>query len=93
VTSPKTATEDTIIEVINQPYAGFITNLKICVEGHYPFFEETGYEGNIDIALRVKSLQPFNLEELRKDLKQYGLELKEDYRMIDVLVIKEKNLL
>ena len=87
------AAEDTIVQIINQPYAGFISNLKIYVEGHYPFIEETGYEGNIDIVLRVKSLQPFNLEELRKDLKQYGMELKEDYRMIDVLVIKEKNLL
>lgn len=53
-----------------------------------PFFDETGFSDNkkIDIAIHC----PFNdLEQLNKELKKYDLDIREEQRTLEVLVIKK----
>lgn len=52
-----------------------------------PFFDETGYTGNIDIAFQTN---PQNLNELKKELQNYDLDLIEAEREIDMFVIRDK---
>ena len=54
-----------------------------------PVVDATAYKGNIDIDLKT-SLN--NLEQLEKDLENYGVELKTEDRNINMLVIRDKEL-
>ena len=77
----------------NKPYTEFFVKLKTWVKynNKLPVVDETGYEGKIDIILREVSIDPLNLEELRKDLYQYGLEIVEGDTCAEVLVLEEEN--
>lgn len=53
---------------------------------HNPYvFDETKYTGNIDVNITAWT----DIEAIRKALKPYGLELKEEERMVDKLVFTE----
>ena len=75
----------------NKPFERLSAFLGIWAENlHLPFMDETGYNGNIDIALSTDILNSQDLAGLRKELAKYDLDLKEENRSADVLVIKEK---
>jgi len=53
-----------------------------------PFIDESNYNGLIDIDLKIMNWRDINL--IKKKLKKYDLELREDMRELDMFVIKEK---
>lgn len=57
--------------------------------GMPPFIDETGYKGRVDLDLHVKSWS--DIIEVRKELHRYDLDLKEETRPFEMLVIKEIN--
>ncbi len=52
-----------------------------------PLVDETGYQGNVDMELNLNTYA--NLQDDRKALQRYDLDLKEGIREQEVLVIKE----
>lgn len=74
----------------NLPFSLLSKRLKAYIEYFFklPFEDQSGYEGNIDMQFRDTALQ--NLQELKKVLQQYGLNLEERRVEQDVLVISEK---
>jgi len=52
-----------------------------------PFIDETNYKGPVDLDLRLSSVK--NLNNFREALKKYDLDLREEKREIQMLVIKE----
>ena len=58
------------------------------IDGPYaePFLDETNYKGNIDIQLPLD--KKHSLSQLRSNLKKYGLDLVQEYRKIEVVVLK-----
>ncbi|MBL7739087.1 MAG: TlpA family protein disulfide reductase [Chitinophagaceae bacterium] len=75
----------------NIPFSVFVNKLRHLIVFHYPFFDESNINGNIDINLpdSVMSLKVMP-ELLNLYLKDYGLYLKEEDRETPVLVIKKK---
>ena len=57
----------------------------------FPVVDGTGYRGNIDLTLSIKSLIPLSFNLLKKELRKYGLDLIEKDWVTDVLVIIENN--
>jgi thiol-disulfide isomerase/thioredoxin len=55
-----------------------------------PVINATGYTGNIDVRISRESLIPLNLDLLRKELQEYGLDIIRIFASTEVLVIKEK---
>ena len=77
----------------NQPFkrlSHFIKS-RINYQQKLSFVDESNYTGNIDISVRMESVDPFNMEELNKDLKKYGLQLIKGKREVDVFVFYELN--
>jgi len=57
-----------------------------------PFFDETGYQGNIDINIPWSDdFNEISIPELRKSLRKYGLDLVEEYKILRMLVISDEN--
>lgn len=57
----------------------------------YPFVDETGIKGKVDIEVDLDfGRQQLNIEQLKNTLARYGLQLKEEQRSIDALVIRER---
>ncbi|MBY0477660.1 MAG: TlpA family protein disulfide reductase [Chitinophagaceae bacterium] len=55
-----------------------------------PFLDLTGYSGAIDIELPWKEdVKEISIPELRKSLQLFGLDMVEEYRIIDMLLIRE----
>lgn len=52
-----------------------------------PVLDETNYSGNVDIEINAKMS---NVEEVRKELNKYGLDLEEQERTVDMLVLRKK---
>lgn len=79
-------------ELSNQPYQLFSGLFGAWVELrlHKPFIDATGYEGNIDISLNGEILDRFELNEIRKALHVYDLDLVEKECFIDVLVLRDE---
>lgn len=88
----RTSQIDSVRRLINRPFKTFsnILGSWVALRLEKPFVDETGYSGNIDIELNGNALDSFNLGKIRAQLKQYGLDLIEQKRPIDVLVIREK---
>ncbi|AOM75950.1 TlpA family protein disulfide reductase [Pedobacter steynii] len=70
-------TFDNLVWEINQHY------------GNPPFFNETGYTGEVDLDLKFDSWK--NIPALRASLQAYGLDLREEERELEVFVLTEKN--
>lgn len=72
----------------NVPFSNFMRmlvfyNRKLSL----PIIDDTGYKGNIDIALDTKL---DNIAKLRTELRKYGLALVEEKKEVDMLVLKQK---
>jgi thiol-disulfide isomerase/thioredoxin len=76
----------------NKPFSLLSRVLEGWVEGtfHCPFSDETNYRGPIDISFEGKLIDALELTEFRKRLNEFGLDLKEGTKQIDVLVIRER---
>lgn len=58
-----------------------------------PFFDETDYQGNIDINIPWSDdFNEISIPELRKSLRKYGLDLVEEYKILRMLVISDQKL-
>jgi hypothetical protein len=84
--------QDSARYLTNEPFEMLSRILKGWVEHAlgYPFFNETGYEGRIDIEMGGEVVDHISLAGLKKALKPYGLDLVEKERIIDVLMICKK---
>jgi thiol-disulfide isomerase/thioredoxin len=51
-----------------------------------PLYDATGYQGNIDISLSLP-ISPAQLPRLRQELQHYGLDLREETREMEMLVL------
>lgn len=54
-----------------------------------PSFDETHYSGKVDLDLTIDSWT--DIPALRKAIQAYGLDLKEEERMVEMFVLTEKN--
>jgi len=58
-----------------------------------PFFNETNYHGNIDINLPWnENIENISIPAMRKGLRQYGLDLVEEYKILKMLVISDQKI-
>lgn len=73
----------------------FVESLKYIFLGKhskYPLVDETGYIGDIDIRIKSSVLdEEFTFPSLRTELNEYGLDIVEKKKKLDVLVIKNNN--
>lgn len=77
------------IRIENFPVSSFVSVLsKSYKEITVPIVDGTGYKKNIDITI-MQNIS--DIEHLNKNLKEYGLELIEETRDIDMLVITDIN--
>lgn len=76
--------------LVNVPLSQLINRLKaVYLAETFPnIIDETGYTGKVDMELN-SSLS--DLPSLNKALGKYGLQLKNEDRMVETLVIREKN--
>lgn len=56
-------------------------------EGNPYVFQESGYKGHVDLDLDIASWR--DIAGIRKALKAYGLELREEARMVDRFIVRE----
>jgi thiol-disulfide isomerase/thioredoxin len=85
-------TDDSMHFIKNKPfkYLVNILNLSAKTKGlSTPFINGTTYTGNIDIKMSTNAIDDFNINALKKDLKNYGLDLVEQTRLLNVLILKE----
>lgn len=78
----------------NQPFSFFASRIEAVMSAHkYPlvFMDLTGYKGNVDIVIKADFVDKFDMNDLRKDLRKYGLDLIEKEIVSDVLIIKEES--
>lgn len=87
-------TDDSLRFMKNKPFEDFVNILSICSKTQgiqTPFINETNYSGNIDISISTDAIDDFKIDKLKKELNNYGLDLVEQNRLIDVLVLKDIN--
>jgi thiol-disulfide isomerase/thioredoxin len=77
----------------NQPFEALFSNLQTAVyetDPYIPFFNDTNYEGNIDITLPWSD-DPgkISLEMVKKALNKYGLDIAQECRDLEMLVIAD----
>lgn len=69
-------------------------SLSTVIEAKFPellFFNESNYNKNIDIEIPWKTkLNENSLSQLKKSLRQFGLDLVYEYKDVEMLVISEK---
>ena len=53
-----------------------------------PFIDETRYQGLVDLEMDIRDWK--NLKAVNKELRRYALEVKEEMRELDMLVVTEK---
>jgi len=69
---------------------GGVTNVVYFSNEFTPVFDESNYTGKVNITLPfTESAHGVTVDELRETLRKYGLDLVEEYRTLDMLVIKE----
>jgi hypothetical protein len=83
--------DDSLRYLKNIAFKELSMSLKAWVEyaTKLPYTDETGYEGNIDIAINGNVYDSFNAEALGMELKRYGLDLIEKDKWVEVLVIRK----
>lgn len=57
--------------------------------GNPPVIDETGYKGYLDLELKIDSWK--DIPTVRHELNNYGLDLKEEVRELEVFVLTENN--
>lgn len=82
---------DSIRYIRNKPFHEFSSRLGGLIEYNYkkPFADMAGYTGNIDILFNGKTLDEFDPDEIKRELKKYNLDLVEREIFMDVLVLKD----
>ena len=98
ISHTKNADGDSVVYQ-NAPFEYFTWNLKNWFSGNRfpePFIDGTGYTGNIDmryinIDFNGDEGHSINVDGFRKILSRFGLDLKEEDYLTDVLVIKEND--
>jgi thiol-disulfide isomerase/thioredoxin len=77
--------------LINKPFSSLTGNLQGYLEYQFniPFWDATGYEGNIDIAFPGSALDNFSIPAFKKALQKYDLDLVWKPREMDILMISE----
>ena len=98
ISHTKTTDGDSVVYQ-NAPFEYFTWNLKNWFSGNgfpEPFIDGTGYKGNIDMRYINTDFNgdeghSINVEGFRKILNRFGLDLKEEDYVTDVLVIKEND--
>lgn len=73
----------------NQPYSQLSQHLRLWIQYYYPFFDEVGMKDNIDIRINESSINPFNIDNLTKDLNKAGLKLVIEERLVPVLFLQQ----
>lgn len=69
-----------------------LESLIIFQDSFIPFFNETGYLQNIDIVLPWNdNLNEISPTEVKRTLNSYGLDIVEEYKNLEMLVISDKN--
>jgi len=69
---------------------GGVTNVVYFSNEFTPVFDESNYTGKVNITLPfTESAHGVTVDELRETLRKYGLDLVEEYRTLNMLVIKE----
>lgn len=84
---------DSVFQYLNTPFPFISSSLQYALEDMskpIAFVDETGFTGNVDLQL---SGNLHDLQNIRNQLKKYGLEVKEGMRKLEVLVIKAKKLI
>jgi hypothetical protein len=78
----------------NQPYKQFSTTIMGLSESalHFPFEDQTGLSGNVDIAFSAETFDHVSLAGLRAALKKYDLDLVLKKKLVNVLAVKENKL-
>ena len=71
----------------NYPISFLARRLNDLKETGLPVIDETGYSGNVD--LEFSGLK--DLATLKKELRAYGLDLKEDYRTVNMFILADKS--
>lgn len=87
-------TNDSMRFMKNKPFNNFVNVLSVAAKAKgipTPFINETNYIGNIDIKISTSAIDDFEIDKLKKELNNYGLDLIEENRLINVLVLKETN--
>jgi hypothetical protein len=83
--------QDSIIHIVNMPFQYFVRLLNSWISYFFPLSINLDYSGNISLDIRNKiSLNPFNPDELNKDLRKANLRLEAKETDVDVLVVREK---
>lgn len=73
-------------KLTNGPLSYLVKRLNSLDDLALPVVDETGYSGNVDLEFTVKP----ELSSLREELAFYGLELKEEYRTLNMFVLSDK---
>lgn len=73
----------------NRPIDNFISSLKQFMQLSPPLIDGTNFKGNVDIEINCKLIE--NLPCINKELERYGLKFVEEFREIEMIVIKDKN--
>ncbi|WP_367867109.1 TlpA family protein disulfide reductase [Pedobacter sp. WC2423] len=79
--------DKSVKEFKNTPFDNLVYKLND-YENNPPIINETGYEDPVDIELKIDSWT--DIKTIKKVLRQYGLDFKEEERELDVFVLTEK---
>lgn len=83
---------DSIRFMINQDFTNFASALLSSYQSLWfdkPFINKTDYKGKIDIQVSVNAFDNFDINKLNQELNKYGLGLREQNSLREVLVLKE----
>jgi thiol-disulfide isomerase/thioredoxin len=84
------------LNIQNTPISILVSRIETVVsykDSFMPFFDETQYQGNIDINIPWSDeFKDISISGLRKSLRKYGLDLVEEYKILSMLVISDEKL-
>jgi len=84
------------LNIQNTPVSHLFSRIESVIiykDTFMPFFNETNYNGNIDINLPWnENIENISIPALRKGLRRYGLDLVEEYKTLRMLVISDQKL-
>lgn len=83
------------LNIHNTPISYLVSRIETVIsykDPFIPFFDETHYQGNIDINIPWSDdFNEISIPKLRKSLRKYGLDLVEEYKILRMLVISDEN--
>lgn len=83
---------DSVRHYLNGDFSLFSNSFGVRVEhiSSMPFFDDTNYSGKVDISFPGDVLDNPTIEGFRQALGKYGLELVNETRVLDVLVLSDR---